>query len=306
MADRINDPFNNLNLPTPPPDAIQEFKVETSALPAQYGQHSAGAVNIVTKSGGNSFHGDAFEFIRNGDFNARDFFAPVRDNLKRNQFGGTVRRTDQEKQALFLRGISGHDSTVGPGGCLQQRSDGRHAHGQPAALRIHVFRHSPDFEGPLRQQRTSAFVDQPSGDQDVDLHPQYGAGGFSAGPGNCGLTTYAQVANQNEHMGMAKIDYQLSSKQSIFGRYFVTHSLIPSNFTGNEESVQLAGTDDEVNSLVLGHTYIFGPNALNTFRATLNRDIINKFQVPILNAPDIGVAGVLSTSPELFEHHHLG
>jgi len=120
---------------------------------------------------------------------------------------------------------------------------------------------------------------------------------FPPGPGNCGLTTYAQVANQNEHMGLAKIDYPLSSKQSIFGRYFVTHSLVPSTFTGNEESVQLAGTNDEVNSLVLGHTYILGPKALNTFRATLNRSIINKFQVPILNAPDIGVTGVYQPLP---------
>ncbi len=46
-----NDVFNNLNLPLPFPDAIQEFKVETSALPAEYGQHSAGAVNVVSKSG---------------------------------------------------------------------------------------------------------------------------------------------------------------------------------------------------------------------------------------------------------------
>src|ERR1019366_3879613 len=81
-----NDPFSNQALPFPFPDALQEFKVETSALPAQYGQHSAAAVNAVTKSGGNSFHGDAFEFLRNGDFNARDAFAPSRDTLKRNQF----------------------------------------------------------------------------------------------------------------------------------------------------------------------------------------------------------------------------
>ena len=50
-----NDVFNNLNLPLPFPDAIQEFKVETSALPAEYGQHSAGAVNVVSKSGRTSF-----------------------------------------------------------------------------------------------------------------------------------------------------------------------------------------------------------------------------------------------------------
>ncbi len=84
------DPYNNLSLPLPFPDALQEFKVETSSLPAQYGYHAGAAVNAVTKSGANEYHGDLFEFLRNGDFNARDFFAATRDTLKRNQFGGTI------------------------------------------------------------------------------------------------------------------------------------------------------------------------------------------------------------------------
>ena len=84
-----NDPVNSAGLPLPFPDALQEFKVETSALQAQYGQHAGGAVNVVTRSGGNAFHGDAFEFLRNRDLNARDTFATTRDTLRRHQFGGT-------------------------------------------------------------------------------------------------------------------------------------------------------------------------------------------------------------------------
>ena len=99
-----NDVFNNLNLPLPFPDAVQEFKVETSALPAEYGQHSAGAVNVVSKSGSNEFHGDAFEFVRNGYFNARDTFAPVNDNLKRNQFGGTLGGPIKKNKLFFFVG----------------------------------------------------------------------------------------------------------------------------------------------------------------------------------------------------------
>ena len=79
-----NDPFNNLNLPTPFPDAMQEFKVETSALPARYGHHAASAVNIITKSGTNDFKGSAFEFIRDYHFNAQNAFAATRDSLRRN------------------------------------------------------------------------------------------------------------------------------------------------------------------------------------------------------------------------------
>ena len=67
------DPYNNLALPIPFPDALQEFKVETSVLQPQYGFHSGATVNAVTKSGTNEFHGDLFEFLRNGALNARDF-----------------------------------------------------------------------------------------------------------------------------------------------------------------------------------------------------------------------------------------
>jgi len=99
-----NDPFNNLNLPMPFPDALQEFKAETSALPARYGHHAASAVNIVTKSGTNKFHGDLFEFVRNYKFNARNFFATERDSLKRNQFGGTLGGPIKTHKLFFFGG----------------------------------------------------------------------------------------------------------------------------------------------------------------------------------------------------------
>src|SRR5437867_13439141 len=99
-----NDTYNNLNLPLPFPDALQEFKVETSALPAQYGHHSAAAINAVTKAGTNEVHGDLFEFLRNDVFNARNMFAAARDNLKRNQFGGTIGGRIVKKNLFFLAG----------------------------------------------------------------------------------------------------------------------------------------------------------------------------------------------------------
>jgi carboxypeptidase family protein/TonB-dependent receptor-like protein len=85
-----NDTYLNTNLPFPNPDAIQEFNVETDNVSAQYGIGAGAVVNLVTKSGTNELHGDIFEFVRNGYFNARNFFAPTPDTLKRNQFGGSV------------------------------------------------------------------------------------------------------------------------------------------------------------------------------------------------------------------------
>ena len=60
----------------PNPDAVEEFKILTNNYDAQYGRTSGGIVNQVTKSGTNAFHGDGFEFLRNTDLNARDYFLP--------------------------------------------------------------------------------------------------------------------------------------------------------------------------------------------------------------------------------------
>jgi hypothetical protein len=91
------DEYTNVNMPFPMPDAVQEFSVETSNYNAQYGQNAGGVVNIITKSGTSQYHGDLFEFVRNGDLNAANYFtynaktnSKVVDPLKRNQFGGTV------------------------------------------------------------------------------------------------------------------------------------------------------------------------------------------------------------------------
>src|SRR6266478_1869310 len=85
-----NDTYVNTNLPFPNPDAIAEFSVQGTNMSAEYGNAVGGVVNVVSKSGTNQIHGDVFEFLRNGDMNARNFFAPAQDQIKRNQFGGSA------------------------------------------------------------------------------------------------------------------------------------------------------------------------------------------------------------------------
>src|SRR5579863_4471464 len=108
------DTFSNVNLPFPFPDAIQEFSVQTSSLAAQYGLHAGAVVNVVTKSGTNEFHRDAFEFVRNGDFNARDFYAPTTDSLKRNQFGGTLGAPIKKNKVFGFFGFQGTEIRTAP------------------------------------------------------------------------------------------------------------------------------------------------------------------------------------------------
>jgi hypothetical protein len=73
----------------PPPDAIAEFRVQTNAMTAEYGA-GGGVVNIELKSGTNQIHGSAYEFLRNDELDARNFFAANRGILKQNQFGATL------------------------------------------------------------------------------------------------------------------------------------------------------------------------------------------------------------------------
>ena len=112
------DEYTNVNQPFPFPDALQEFSVQTSNYTAEYGQNAGAVVNVITKSGTNNFHGDAFEFLRNAVFNARNFFAPLtqggvptkdkgRDQLKRNQFGGTVGGPIRRDKTFFFAGFQG-------------------------------------------------------------------------------------------------------------------------------------------------------------------------------------------------------
>jgi outer membrane receptor protein involved in Fe transport len=85
-----NDTYINTNLPFPNPDALQEFNVQTDNMSAAYGNATGGVVNIVTKSGTDQIHGDAFEFLRNYAMDARNYFATSPDPLKQNQFGATI------------------------------------------------------------------------------------------------------------------------------------------------------------------------------------------------------------------------
>jgi hypothetical protein len=98
------DEYTNVNQPFPMPDALQEFSVQTSNYSAQYGQNAGGVVNVITKSGANQFHGNAFEFLRNSAFNARPWHAAKKDQLKRNQFGGTFGGPIIRNRTFFFGG----------------------------------------------------------------------------------------------------------------------------------------------------------------------------------------------------------
>jgi hypothetical protein len=85
-----NELFFDFAAINPPPDALREFNVQTNMSSGQYGRAAGANVNVVTQSGGNQFHGSAWEFLRNTDLDARNFFNPTVSIFHQNQFGGTL------------------------------------------------------------------------------------------------------------------------------------------------------------------------------------------------------------------------
>jgi hypothetical protein len=94
-------------------DSIAEFRILTSNFDAEYGEFSGGQINVVTKSGTNAFHGDAFEFLRNTDLDARNYFSPTRGAFDQNQFGGTVGGPIRKNTVFFFGDYQGTRSTQG-------------------------------------------------------------------------------------------------------------------------------------------------------------------------------------------------
>src|SRR5690349_5899156 len=94
-------------------DSIAEFRILTNNFDAEYGNYSGGVVNVVTKSGTNGLHGSGFEFLRNTDLDARNFFSPERSFYRQNQFGGTVGGPIKKDQVFFFGDYQGTRQSQG-------------------------------------------------------------------------------------------------------------------------------------------------------------------------------------------------
>src|SRR5437870_2195660 len=267
------DPYNSLSLPLPFPDALQEFKVETSAMPAQYGFHATATVNAVTKSGTNQFHGDLFEFVRNGILNARDAFALKRDTLKRNQFGGVI-GGPIKKDKLFFFG--GYQRT-------SLRSDGV----QNTAFIPTPAMLSGDFTAiasaacnngtPKIMPSSLGFVDNKISPSLLNPVAVNVAKTFPVTNNPCGRTLYGRVADQDEDLVTAKIDDTISPKHSIFGRFMLGNLYTTSTYDGrNPLSINTYGYKDYDYGFNLGSTYLIGNNMVNSLRIAANRTNIVK------------------------------
>lgn len=94
-------------------DSLAEFRVLTNNFDAEFGNYAGGIVNVVTKGGTDALHGDAFEFLRNTDLDARNYFSPVREAYQQNQFGGTLGGPIKKDKLFFFADYQGTRNTQG-------------------------------------------------------------------------------------------------------------------------------------------------------------------------------------------------
>ena len=111
VSDVQGSGFGSGGIPTPNPDAVQEFKVQTGIYDAAYGRYAGANISVVTKSGNTEYHGTVFEFFRNDVLNANDFFSKQADQarpvLRQNQFGFALGGPIRKNNLLFFGSYQG-------------------------------------------------------------------------------------------------------------------------------------------------------------------------------------------------------
>ena len=107
----------------------------------------------------------------------------------------------------------------------------------------------------------------------------------------CGLTLFGAINHENDHQAPVRIDYQLSSKQSLFARYLITQQdlLVPYSLSKNPLDKATPGFDDRAQSFVLGDTYVLSATMVNSLRASVNRVASLKPGADMFGANDVGI-----------------
>ena len=281
-----NNPFDNANLPFPFPDALQEFKVETGALSAQNGGHSAASINSVTKSGTNEYHGDVFEFVRNDLFNARNYLAPTGSTLKRNQFGGTVGGPIVHNKVFFFGGYQGTTLRQDPANVQSYVPTAATLAGDFTAFASAACNAGRPVT--LRAPFVNNHID-PSLYSKVALNI---ASRLPKSTDPCGLITYGRNANNNDGQYVGRVDYQKSDKNSIFGRLLLYKYTKPTPFSFTPDNVLNTvqrGENDLTQAYTIGNTYLIGSNKVNALRLSVNRSAIGTLGAEFFSACDVGI-----------------
>lgn len=215
-------------------ETIQEFRVESSNYPAEFGTGTGGQISVVTKSGSNDFHGSLFEYVRNNRFDARNFFDEEKAPLRLNQFGGSVGGRLVRDKAFFFAAYEG----------LRQRAGVNFIETVPsAAARARAV---PAVRGILNA---------------------YPLGGTATSNPDLDIAQLNASTQVNEDYGSLRFDYRFNDKYSMNARYFRDQgtSYSPLGVTGSAFVV----TAVPQNALVT-FQQILSPTIINETKLGLN------------------------------------
>lgn len=300
------DYMANGNLPYPFPDAVSQFSVESTALGAQDGGHVGGMVNVVTRSGTNAYHGTAFEFIRNNYINATNFYSSTPDFLHQNQYGGTFGGPIKRDKLFAFAGYQRLDYSKKQGStnaivptAANLLGDFSVTDGDPTAPAGTIFpctanKAALQLFDPLtgaklignKYPTTPAFAAQ-----SLALQKYLPAITSANDPNNCGNVKYSIPLIQKDNQFISRVDWTISSRQNLYGRYLLDGYQAPAFFDPHNILITTqSGNSQRVQTFTLGDAFTFSPNVVNAAHATLLRRRNNRGYAPNdINAATIGV-----------------
>jgi Carboxypeptidase regulatory-like domain/TonB dependent receptor-like, beta-barrel/TonB-dependent Receptor Plug Domain len=228
-------------------DTLQQFRVVTNAFSAEYGRASGGIISAVTKSGTNTLHGSLFEFVRNSDFDAKNYFdsqtAPI-PAFKRNQFGVEVDGPIIKNKTFFLGSFEAVRQRLG-------------------VTSVSVVPDANAREGIIPGQ--APITVDPSVQGYLALIPLPNGQNFGDGTGRYSLAS-SQPTNETFFTG--RLDHHLSDATSLFARFSYDTAIgsVPDGFDLSQADSQSLN-----HYLTLGGTHAFNERWLDTFRFSYNR-----------------------------------
>jgi Carboxypeptidase regulatory-like domain/TonB dependent receptor len=255
----------------PSVDAIQEFKIATNSYSAEYGNAGAGQVNIITRGGGNQFNGTVYDYLRNRDLDARNFFdGSTKPQYIRNQFGAGLGGPIVRNSTFFflnyegLRNVEG-ETQLGTVPTDAVRGGNLSSLGVPA---FNPFTGVPFTGGIIPKSLISSNAAQV-----LALFPEPNL------PGNSGNYLSNPVGTNNQNEGSARIDHRISDNARITARYTYGRRDLFEPFAENQ--TELPGFGDFVfdrgHNALLSYQQTFGPRTINSVTAGFNRAVRQVF-----------------------------
>ncbi len=260
---------------TPNPDAVQEFRVITNAYGAEFGRFTAGVVDVVTKSGTNTLHGSAFEFLRNDKLNANGWGVLSRPSLRRNQFGGAAGGAIRKDKLFFFGSYSGlreRRQNVITGAILPTASE--RTGDFSASSKV------PSYAGITGGVIPTKMLDPVA----MKIIDQYVPKTANL-PGNKYQWVQPQPSDSNDVNG--KVDYLPSAKHQVTGSYFFTRGFEVQQAGGNMPWSTQKYTWQQQNYNA-SDTWTVGLTAVNQFRLTYVRNFGGRLNLPDTSLGDLG------------------